>query len=187
MGDKIIMYGSEQAARLVEVKGWVSSNGLFFGADEHNARWNGSTHDFCECGQVKEKQYVRCESCISIRQRERYDALEYKEWDGITPLCTFDTQEFFYTEDDIDDYCADNECLASDLMLVIATPNYLKTIDPYDYYDDVRPDDAEDFIPNNIIEMFNVLNKAIEECDTPISWMAGKCRTSMEDQDVSIL
>ena len=41
---KIILPESPEAASIQTVTGWVSSNGRYWGNDEHMARYDGSTH-----------------------------------------------------------------------------------------------------------------------------------------------
>lgn len=44
---KIIPYDSPEAASFKTVTGWVSSDGIFCGNDEHVARYRGCTHIKC--------------------------------------------------------------------------------------------------------------------------------------------
>ena len=49
---------------------------------------------------------------------EAYLKLAEVEWDEKTPLCTYNGDEYFYSEDDIFDYCYEFETLPSDMELV---------------------------------------------------------------------
>jgi len=59
-----VLYASDEAAQLVTVTGWRSRTGRFYGSDEHLARWDGCTHQICECGAEMPRGFTKCNTCI---------------------------------------------------------------------------------------------------------------------------
>lgn len=168
-----ILYNSPEAASIQTITGWVSSMGRFWGKDEHMARYEGSTHDICKCGEEKEKGYTICEKCRAAKNIENYYKMPFKEWDGKTPLVLFNDDRYFFDEDEIELYLEDNELHPSDLKLVICEPNHLHEVNP-DYWSDITPEDAE--LPEAVSKALDALNKAISEAK-PFSWSEGIYRT----------
>lgn len=172
--EKIIMYESEEAAKQMTVTGWVSSTGRFWGKDEHMARYEGSTHKLCECGNLTSKHWTRCETCISKAEIERYNNLPYKDWDGETMLAIYGDNQYFSDEDDILYYMEDNEIESSkDLMLVICEPNYPGSISS-SIWDDIIPEEGCD----ELDKLVNEFNEKLKQLP-PTSWRPGKFRTSV--------
>jgi hypothetical protein len=62
--EKMILDTSDEAAKFVTgISGWVSRDGHFCGNDERIARYIGSTHKLCECGNIVEKMWIKCDRC----------------------------------------------------------------------------------------------------------------------------
>lgn len=178
-----VMYDSPDAAKEVTVTGWVSKDGRFYGKNEHAARWDSCTHMICKCGQPHSKSYTMCDGCRDVESTKRYEALPYQAWDGVTPLCLYRDDKYFFSEDDVHEYCACEEIKHEDLQLVICTPNKVREIEYDEYYCDELPEDMSlhDMLPE-IAAKFDELNKLIRETKTPISWHAGNIRTSVEQE-----
>lgn len=175
-----IMYASDEAAQYkTNIEGWVSSTGRFWGKDEHMARWEGSTHDLCACGNERERSYTICPACIAVAARERYEAMPFQEWDGKTPLVIYGDDTYFWDSDGVEEYCFENEIDAADLQLVICVPNYLDPICA-DRWQDIMPEDTD------FHEEYPEVMKKIAEFNEflatmpPVSWSAGKYRTKFE-------
>ncbi len=89
MSDDIILPDDPRAAYKVLVtpltggpfgEFWMSRHEIVF-RDEADARWHGSTHRKCECGEVFYKNSY-CQPCAAKRAEERYMALPTRDWDG---------------------------------------------------------------------------------------------------------
>lgn len=174
------MYDSDEAAtHKTNISGWVTGGGLYYGKDEHIARWAGCTHIRCECGRIREKSYTICEDCRRKKSNERYAALPFVEWDGVTPLTLWDDDQYFFGEDDIAEYCEDNEIKSADLLLVICDPVYLSPLHE-DYWSDSLPEEGE--LPPAIQKLVKELNDAIKK-EGPACWKQGKKRTAVEIND----
>lgn len=176
--EKIIMYDSDEAAQFKTVTGWVSSDGRFFGKDENLARYAGSTHSKCECGNIKTKGWTLCETCRSRQSRERYLSLPYEEYTG-QPVYSETLDRYFFNADDIKEAYDDLDGGTEDLELVVCRPQYLSQINFNEYWEDVLPEDwdIEDVCNKDLLNAIDNLNKLISEAK-PASWTPGKIRTS---------
>lgn len=181
--EKKIFYNSDEAAKLVTVTGWVSSDGRFFGKDEHLARYAGSTHSFCECGtEIPTKSYTKCESCRNKAQVEKYNAMPFQEWDGKAPVFCLGHDKYFFDVDDLTDFIAeyedDNNGERPSLMLVLCDPQELNFVDE-DYWCDIMPENADgldDVASKELMDALDSLNKIIAN-HPPVSWFPGNIRT----------
>jgi hypothetical protein len=175
-----IMYSSDKAAQYKTVEGWVSSDGRFYGNNEHGARWSGCTHKICKCGNELEKQYVVCDECCDKASSSRYMSKPFKRWDREKPLVIYNTDQYFFTEWDLIAYCEDNEIDMSSLELCICVQQYAHEVCPDDLYCDILPEDTYlyDCAPE-LAEKFEELNKLIREKKYTLSWVQGKFRTKI--------
>jgi len=153
-------------------------------SDEDSARRNNSTHKLCGCGKEMYNGSLRCDSCQREATRDRWRKMPHEDWDGVAPICIIDAdeQEYFFSEEDLLDYCENNECEPDGLMLVFCESNHLSEID-FEYWDDVFPSDSD---PENILstEMqskLEELNKIIKD-HRPVSYSPGKIRTSYKPE-----
>lgn len=179
MQDKIIMYESPDAARYVtNIEGWVDINGRFFGKGdeaENMARFSSHTHSVCECGGVAKRGYIKCETCIRKQRIERYEKMEFKEWDLNEPVCTSDGYTYFFSLDELHDYMEDNELMTIDLL--ICSPIRYDTIDS----DMVVGGDAhENWSPTKELEdKIKEFNEYLAKLP-PHSWQPSNIRTSYQ-------
>jgi len=187
-GNIKIMYDSDKAAIFEErtIKGWWSvkssaaGKSRFWDKDERMARWDGCTHKKCECGEVHSKRWTCCKKCRDKKKRERFNKLPVIEWDGITPICSYDDDRFFFYESDLIEYCQEHNCKPDDLMLVICEPIYPSQIDT-DYWCDELGEDEE--MPSDILEALDSLNEIISTAD-PLSWQQGEKRIKVKEDQV---
>ncbi len=137
--EKKIMYSSDEAAKPTTVTGWLDKDGRFW-QNERDARFASHTHDICQCGKEMKRGYTKCQSCISVTRRENYFKLPLVEWDGNTPLSDYNGDKYFFSEDDLMEYCNENELNGEDLMLVTCEPIGINTIDSGSWEDCVSED-----------------------------------------------
>lgn len=174
-----VLYDSEDAAQKVTITGWKSRRGIFYGEDEHLARFDGCTHRICACGNEMERSYTSCEDCRAKNSKERYLAMPFKEWDGSTMLVTYDNDTYFSDENDVLNFCEDKEIEPQDLQLVICEPQYAWEISD-DYFCDILPEDMTlDDCYSELAEAIGRVNELIRKKEKPISWSAGKYRTTI--------
>lgn len=175
--EKIIMFDSVDAAKPYTMDGWLSANGFFY-KDEESARYNGCTHQRCDCGNVMRKGWIKCDLCRAKSELESYKKLPFKDWDCTTPLVIYRDDRYFFDKDDILDYCDENDINPADLLLIICEPNYLRPICA-DYWDDELSEDQD--LPDDVqklIDQINAFNK-----DHFINWVPGKYRTSIQSSE----
>lgn len=175
---KEIRYDSPEAAQFkTGIEGWVSADGRFWGKDEHMARYTGCTHVLCQgCGAAIEKSYMTCEGCRHKAAVEKWAALPFMAWDGKSPLCTWDGEDYFFTEEDLIDYLEENRLEGKDLMLVICEPLTYREID----YGMLADDAHEDWEPpKNLVEAVEKVNALLRKLP-PHSYTVGKIRTSYD-------
>lgn len=165
---KLVMYDAPEAASIQTVTGWVDRTGRFWGADEHMARYCGSTHRICEgCKEVLEHR-TYCRTCAARKEAEKFAAMPRVPWDGTTPICIHHGDTFFFSSEELRDYCHDNDLMPWNLALVHTEPAYATQIDPNEYYTDNLPEDGE--VPTDIEEAFDELNRKIQACKEPLCW-----------------
>jgi len=174
---KIVMYDSPEAATYrTNISGWIASTGQFWGNDEHMARWSGCTHMTCACGKVFDKRTLRCDSCQAKASMEKYYALPMVEWDGVTPVCTFDDDRYFFSEEEVLDWMADQDPETAEVRLVLCEPGRLGYVSEDNWADDL-PEDGE--LPGAVQMALDALNEAIKNAPT-VCWWAGKQRINVE-------
>lgn len=155
------------------IEGWVDRTGRFFGQDEDSARYSSSTHKRCDCGDLMPRYYTSCSKCSLKKRYAEYTNFEVVEWDGVAPLADHASDQFFFSEDEITDYCYDNEIETSDLMLVLCEPNYVTELDIDNLFENEEwPEDVDPEYPDAVKEAIENVNKAIQQWnnDGPISW-----------------
>jgi hypothetical protein len=166
--EKIVMYDSDEAAQFkTNISGWVSRDGHFFGIDERTARYSGCTHRKCEtCGKVITKSYIICKDCYEINKVKRYNALPEEVWNGEGGVYSEACDKYFWSWEEVDDYCEDEGIKQEDLRLVICEPQYPRQIEA-DYFCDELSEDGE--LPDKIVKAMEVFNKVLKE-SPPLSW-----------------
>lgn len=177
---EIIMYESDEAATYRKnIEGWVSRNGRFCGkgeAGERAARYDGSTHRKCDCGNLMGKGWTKCEVCRAKLDHEKFEAMPFKKWEG-EPLVLFDGDTYFFGEEDIENY-ADEHGWDALQMLVICEPVVAPYIEDYacdELADDMTLVDAS----QELSDMIDKFNKFISQNKPILSWREGKYRTQI--------
>ena len=177
---EVIFANSDKAAFKKTVTGWISRNGGFYGDNEILARWDGSTHKKCDCGEVFLRNSY-CRKCSERKSLEKFNNLKEKEWDEETPLCIYNDDTFFFDYDGISCFAEDNNLKIEDLQLVICEPCIAKEIDFDDYYYDDLPQDMNlGEVNSSFKEKFDELNKYISDNKIILSWWQGSYRVAMK-------
>ncbi len=135
-------------------------DGAEFGDDKRAACWRG--------------WYMYCVRCRERMRRERFMALEVASWNDATPVCLFEGDTIFFDDDELADYCEENNVKPRDLMLVQCVPVPYRPLD-VDYFDDCLPDgdDGSDLYP--LIDEFNAKLAALGTA----SWRPGNKRVEV--------
>ncbi len=169
---KVILDTSPEAASIQTLTGWVSSTGQFWGGNERAARFDGSTHTACQCGQVIERPYTSCETCREKRYIERYLAKERKAWDGEAMLFSDSHDQYFSDINEVLDYCYDHDCTPEELRLIICEPQFAPWLDIDAHCEQVLCEDET--APKELRAAADAFNKAVKDYGKPLSWMPGK-------------
>lgn len=177
--NEIVLYSDDTAAQIKTVTGWVSRDGRFWGNDEHMARYSGCTHRKCECGNVIERGYIKCGSCSNKENEVRYFKMPFKVWDGNSAVYCETCEHYFFNEDELVEYCEENNILLLDLRLVICEENYFNEVD-YEYWNDILPDDSDGDLPKELEDALAALNSVIKTLPAA-SYAPGKYRTSISE------
>lgn len=180
--EKIIMYDSPEAATYkTGIEGWVSASGRFFGRFEESARYDGCTHSKCECGNLIKRGWTKCDECTHKAAAERFNKLPFREWDRKEPICTWDGDRYFFSEDDLISYMEDDgDDMMSEIDLIICQPNMWQQID-YDYWSDGFAENDDGDLPKELEDKMKEINEVIKRLP-PQSYSPGKMRTKYKLQ-----
>ncbi len=163
----------EQSAEQRTVTGWCCTFcDRWWGTDEHMARYCCASDQPCEkgCGRRTTKGHRWCDECSEADKKVRFAALPRVEWDGKTPLCTWDNDKFFFHVEEIEYYLDDNEELKlEDLQLVVCEPSRPRQFDIDDYLTDEMPEDCSASDLPGAKEAEKAVNDFIEKA-SPLSW-----------------
>lgn len=176
---EIITRDTEGIVSYETVQGWVGRDRKFYGKNKDLAIFANITHKKCECGLLIEKHRVKCNDCYSKSETQRYMSLDFKEYDGVTPLFIYHDDTFFADKEDLLWYLESNEEIEKeDLKLVLARKQKLRTI-PSEFLTEMLPEDMllEEYSPE-ISSALNQLNKLIEANETDI-WVPTNIRTKV--------
>ncbi len=103
-----IRYEDSAEMRTGIIGWWCKSCNRYWGSDEHMARYCCATSLPCECGGRTEARYsTLCRACRRVKVAARWEAMEKVEWDGKTPVCKWDSDGYFFDEDELADHIAD--------------------------------------------------------------------------------
>lgn len=124
---------------------------------------------------------LKCNECIEKENKEKYLKMPFKVWDRITPLCIFNTDTYFYGEDEIFDYCEDLDIKIEDIDLVICERVSIPEFDIDDFLSNWFfgiDDDEYGAIDKDTIE--GEINKILyNHLNDLRPWEQGKYRTAI--------
>lgn len=169
-----VLYESDEAAQIKTVTGWFSRFGRFC-SDEHSARYDGCTHQTCDCGNEMHRGWTKCDSCRLVISTARFEAMPEVAYND-QPVVLFESDRYFFCIEDIEQYCEDEDLKIEDLQLVACVPNKATYISVDDWWCDDLPEDTyvSELHPE-IHELETKINKLIQEGIT-LSWSEGKER-----------
>lgn len=152
--------------------------------DRQSAEYAAAIGTVCECGKEFEgKSYTCCPECREKHRTERYLKLELIKWDGETPLVIWDTDTYFFNEDEIRYHCEEFGIEIKDLQLVVCEPNKARTFDLNEFLEDVLSEDMSAYDYSDGIrsacEIEEIVNDWLKDI-SPISWSGGNKRIILE-------
>lgn len=176
----IIFADSPEAAQYkTGLSGWVSRDGRFFGENEELARYAGSTHRKCECGEVFTRNSY-CRTCSDAKEREQFLKMPVVEWDGSAMLYDQNTDKYFSEIEDILEHYENDEIDINGAMIIVCEPNYAREIES-DYWCDELPGDLSfeecGGVDAETVELLNKLNAKLK--NTILSYSPGTNRVDV--------
>lgn len=160
-----------RAAYLGTVTGWISRDGYFYGNHEKAARYAGSTHKMCKCGNIFKKNSY-CALCHEMNVIDRYHGM--KECENAPGNMFFSDafDEYFPDVEEIVEFMYDNDVrVVEDLRLQPTRPNKCFAPDAIDLYSGILPDDGDyHSIPESVLLAFSELEEKLKELDATLSW-----------------
>ena len=168
-----ILYDSDQAAEFKTVQCWVARNG-FLTTDEHHARFVGSTHNKCKCGQIVCKPFKLCPKCEEKEYFAKFATFKEKDYNG-EPVAVYSYikngkqikpgwENILWNEDQIFHFAEFYVTQFEDLKLVYATPMDIPHLEADEIYEGYT---WEDWKPNCLPEAVHAaiehLNLVMEE------------------------
>jgi hypothetical protein len=170
------MLDSPESATPHTLTGWLSRQGRFYEREEA-ARYDSCTHRPCqECGAPAEKMYIRCVPCRAAADRARFLALPTAPWTDDNPVFIYDSDECFWDEGELEDWCADHEVAVTDLMLVHGKSQRPPQFDAADLLNDYLGEDYD--VPRAVIDAMEAFNAAIRTHLTTM-WYPSKTAVDM--------
>ena len=107
----------------------------------------------------------------------------FKEWDRKTPVYSESFDKYFFSVDELSDFCYDDEITDDEngtvLKLLICEPNYLSEIDFNNVWCELVPenfDRIEDVASKDLLDIMDKFNKIVKN-HAPVSWYPGEYRT----------
>jgi hypothetical protein len=98
---------------------------------------------------------------------------------------TWNSADYFWSTDDLESYCKNEEVNVEKLQLVLCTPNYPQTFDMQDHCEDVLTEELDireyekDEHKYSVSEIENIVNEFLRS--QPISWSGGNKRVTIKE------
>lgn len=158
----------EDAAEQRTITGWVCKTcRRYWGDDEHMARYCCAKDLPCKCGKRIVGSYIVCEDCRNQRKEDKWANTKKTEWDGAFPVCEWDNDTFFWSEDSIRECCIERGIHPRELRLVKAEPCGLPTFEINEFLCDCL---GEDQVVDGADDIDKTVNDFIESLN-PLSYL----------------
>lgn len=144
----------DAAERKSGIEGWVCKTcHRFWGEDKHMAHWCCAKDLPCKCGKRIVGSWTACKDCRDANDEAKWAAKPEVEWDGEFPLAIWDDDKFFWNEEEVYEWLADDvddEDLADfdplDFKWTTTRERKPREFDGSDYFTDyLHEDDDTDF------------------------------------------
>lgn len=172
-----ILYEDAKIEYRTNIKGWVGANKIFYGEDEHMARYANSNARRCRnenCENITRSQsYSICDICREKKALELYLSFPEVEWDRETPVFVFNDDTFFENEEQLIDYI-ESENIKEPLPLVLGEKQKVPKYN-LDFLSEYIEDD-HDIHPAIYDALYN-LNKVVKD-NLPIMYVPSSERVT---------
>lgn len=131
---------------------------------EHLARWDACDMMRCsKCGNEYRKNSW-CEKCHWSRRKERFENFPSESWNGEGAVALFDDDRFFFSWDEVEEYCEEEDCQLKDLMLVHCRRVEFPYLELDELWCDYLPNDSEpaEYIPQEVLEWEEKINRFLD-------------------------
>lgn len=139
-----------------------------------------ATHADCEeCNIEFEKDYTHqrhCFNCSQKKKAEKFAKLPLVDWDGKTPLCIWGDDQYFFSEDDIEQYCEDHEIEKDQLHLELCKETSFGEINIGELFMDDLHDDWE--ADSQLAELEDKMNAYLKTASTN-TWVGSGKRVQL--------
>ncbi len=169
--------------KLKKPAGWIDEKGESWGDGEEAEKAFVAAYTRCPiCSErVANLSPAFCPKCKAREAeqtaKERHFGMPAKEWDGRTPLYSYEASQYFMCLEDLEDYLEMYD-RSEPLRLVICEPVYLQMLGNH-YWEDDLPTEGNRELPAEVAKAVEALNKIIGE-QGPVSWGPGKYRVEGE-------
>ena len=127
-----------------------------------------------------EKGWTKCESCREKSKQEKFEKFKVIQWDYKTPISIYDTDTYFFDEQDLLDYCDDEGLEPEELQLVLCKQNRRRVLNVYEFLED---DVHEDWDPSADLEAAVIaFNEAVAK-DPYQTWFATDTRVTLAPKE----
>jgi hypothetical protein len=161
-------------AEQVAINAWACTTcGKFWPVTTRNKRWTAadaenaarhccSKNSPCHlCGKPTSRAYTACDACRAKLRREQWEACEVKPLEF--PLTIQDSDEWFFDEDALLEYCYENEVKPGELLLRIGVPSKPRRFEPEEFWCDYINDDYDPTDNNECRELADKINEWAEQ------------------------
>jgi hypothetical protein len=118
---------------------------------------------------------------------KKYTDMPFQEWDGESPLYFKDDNRCFWSKEELEEYCFDNDIFPEALQLIICEPVYGSIIDPYQIWESEIPEEEElQYWWPELDQKIQEINRLIidrKNSGNPWSWFPGEYRTTVDFKD----
>ena len=149
---------------------------------EHIVRRELSTHKLCENCKNPIKKNSYCNFCQSKKELDFYNRKPFKEWDFVTPLVNYNSDNYFFDQEDLNEFI--EEYGIRNLQLVICSENLCPLLSEEYFCEEILPenfDSLSDF-DKGLVQKIKELNDYIKTLK-PMSFSEGIFRTEYVPND----
>ena len=165
-----IHYNDAKVEYRTDIKGWIGSDGRYYGDDEHLARWYSCTHVKCSndgCENQALRSQLRCESCKEKSSIEKWRNAEKRKPLNTDVIYWSDAcSEYFQSFEEINEYAYENDLSVIDMRLYhCEQESGFPQVDIHDLYEEYSTEEIspDEYVSPEICEAIENLNKLLKK------------------------
>jgi len=177
----VILADDPSSARAVTgVTGWIDRVGMFHGHGleaKLRAQQAGATHVLCTgCKLPVRKPVVKCMACRTTEATEKFFARARRMWTGDEPVFSETAEEYFNSDEELDDYCGEHSTTREALRLRLCTEVPYPQLDEEHFY--LGTEDLDLELPKDLYDALNTLNIIAARSHSGV-WLPSKYRMTL--------